>query len=114
MIHNLIFEKLNTVYQFNSGGCCYVAYLIAKELERLNEPFKLVIQASSYKGNHYCICSDRFGFLNSFSECDNTVRFSASADTILKIYEENDWSQRYDTRNNKSLEDEIRHLFSIY
>lgn len=114
MAINIILEELNNEYHFNSGGCCYVAYLIARELERIKEPFKLVIQASSYRGNHYCLTCPRFGFINPFDRYDNQVVFTASSETIKRIYDENEWSTKYDTRNNKAIEEEIRHIFSIY
>ena len=31
---NKFFENLNYKYKINYGGCCYVAYLIARELEK--------------------------------------------------------------------------------
>lgn len=115
MAINLILENLNNEYHFNSGGCCYVAYLISRELERLNDSFQLVVQSSSYKvGNHYCLCSLRFGFINEDSRYDQRVIFTASSETIKRIYDENQWSIKYDTRNNKVLEEEIKHIFSIY
>lgn len=111
---NEILSDMNNRYHFNSGGCCYVAYLIAKELERLNEPFKLVIQSSSQKGNHYCIACNRFGTINPLMEYVSQVKFRASSETIKKIYADNEWSLKYDTCNNKLLKDEINRLFSIY
>lgn len=38
-----IFNYLNSKYCINSGGCCYVALVLAKELERLNIKYQLVI-----------------------------------------------------------------------
>lgn len=111
---NKLLEEINSQYHYNSGGCCYLAYLIAKELERLKEPFKLVIQSSSYKGNHYCLYCPRFGFINPFDKYDNEVQFKASSNTIKRIYDENEWSCKYDIKNNKALEEEIHHIFSIY
>lgn len=112
---NFILEELNNKYHFNSGGCCYVAYLIAKELERIGDPFQLVVQSSSTRvGNHYCLCSLKFGFINEDIRYDQRVIFTASSETIKRIYDENGWSMKYDTRNNKALEKEIKHIFSIY
>lgn len=109
---NLILEQLNNKYHFNSGGCCLVAYYIARELERIGEPFKLVIQSSSWKGNHYCITCPKFGMINAFYEYQNQVVFEASSETIMRIYKENKWSAKYDTCNNGVLEEYIKHFFS--
>lgn len=115
MAINLILEQLNNEYHFNSGGCCYIAYLIARELERIKEPFQLVVQSSSCRtGNHYCLCSSRFGFINEDTRYDQRVIFTASSETIKRIYDENSWSMKYDTCNNKILEEEIKHIFSVY
>lgn len=113
MINELL-NRLNDKHHFNSGGCCLVAYLIARELERLKEPFKLVIQNSSWRGNHYCLVCDRFGMINGFDKHQNQIALEASSETIRRLYEENEWSSRYDTNNNKILEEEIKHIFSIY
>ena len=38
-----ICECLNTLYNTNSGGCCYVAYCIAQLLEKDSIPFDVVV-----------------------------------------------------------------------
>lgn len=40
---NELCKYLNNTYNINSGGCCYVSYLIAKHLELLDIPFEFVI-----------------------------------------------------------------------
>lgn len=49
-IHNLVKElnllcnELQEKYVINFGGCCYLAYLISTELEKLGIKYDLVIQ----------------------------------------------------------------------
>lgn len=38
-----LFNYLNSKYYINSGGCCYIASVLARELERLNIKYWLVI-----------------------------------------------------------------------
>lgn len=38
-----LFKYLDSRYYINSGGCCYVALILARELERLNIKYQLVI-----------------------------------------------------------------------
>lgn len=38
-----IFNYLDSKYYINSGGCCYVALVLARELERLNIKYQLII-----------------------------------------------------------------------
>ena len=111
---NIFLEKLNNKYHFNSGGCCYVAYLIAKELEEMNEPFYLIIQNSSWKGNHYCISCPKFGIINPFEDYQHRIQFRASSDTIKRIYDDNEWSMKYDTSKNAELAKEIKNIFNLF
>ena len=45
---NKFFENLNYKYKINYGGCCYVAYLIARELEKRHIKYKLVCEYENY------------------------------------------------------------------
>ena len=38
---NQLCQLLNDDYNINRGGCCYITYLIAKNLDRLHIPYKL-------------------------------------------------------------------------
>lgn len=46
---NKLCEDLNWNYSINSGGCCFVAFIIAAHLYRLNIPYKFVICDSDKK-----------------------------------------------------------------
>lgn len=43
LIVNKICSCLNTGFYINSGGCCYIAYLIAQNLESLNIKYEVCI-----------------------------------------------------------------------
>ena len=40
---NNLCQKLDILYDINNGGCCYVAYKIAKQLDKLNIKYELVV-----------------------------------------------------------------------
>lgn len=40
---NELCEELDEAYRINAGGCCYVAYLIAKNLDKLDIDWELCI-----------------------------------------------------------------------
>ena len=39
-----IANQLTSFDYINSGGCCYIAYLLAKQLERRKIPFKVIFE----------------------------------------------------------------------
>lgn len=45
---NSICEFLDNYFDINAGGCCYVSYIIAKNLERLDLPYNLIIYSSDF------------------------------------------------------------------
>ena len=107
-------SKLHEQYQFNYGGCCYVAYVIAECLEQLGEQFWLVIESdkTQHEANHYSILSENYGYINSI-DSEHKIRFRASSSTILRIYNDNEWSQCYDRSNNVQLRKQIRSFFDM-
>lgn len=50
---NSLCDCLNTIYHMNSGGCCYVAYVIAEILEREGIQFEVLVSESRYEDEGY-------------------------------------------------------------
>lgn len=56
-VHNLkhsldcLCDCLNILYNINNGGCCYVAYLIARHLDKLKVKYDLVVYDNFPKRN---------------------------------------------------------------
>lgn len=99
-----LFNYLDSRYYINSGGCCYVALVLARELERLNIKYHLVVyndeginsrtrkllirgaiksrglyQTIGIGKNvcvHYAIATSELGVLNS-SDCDENPRLKS-------------------------------------
>lgn len=101
-------EKLN----INSGGCCYVAAVIAEQLEIFNIPFK-IIHYDRY-GCHYAIkVSDRY--INRGGYCKREINCYvniSSSKELFKIYDSEYWNDTYDTLNNDYVYEKIKELFN--
>ena len=131
---NILLENLDIKYDINSGGCCYVAYLIARNLEKLHIPYCLNIDCGCsehlYNANsretilagntgesaeHYYIrCKNQNINMGNTSKTDYIVSISSrflNSDSILKIYEEGSWNCHYDTKNNKLIKNKIYEFF---
>lgn len=131
---NILLENLDIKYDINSGGCCYVAYLVARNLEKLHIPYCLNIDCGCSKhlysansretilaGNtgksaeHYYIrCYNKDINIGITNNSDYIVSISSrflSSSNILKIYEEGSWNCLYNISNNKLIKNKIYEFF---
>ena len=107
-------SKIVEKYNINYGGCCYLAYLIAQQLERLGQKFKLEIEEGEDIGQHFCIYSDKLGVINGLPKYDNMIRVELTSITILAIYEDksNRWSLKYNKEDCISIQNEVNKVFT--
>lgn len=107
---NKLCSDLDYEYDINSGGCCFVAAVIAEQLENYNISFK-VIHYELY-GCHYAIrVNDRI-----INRCDykyNEIIFDdyLSSDEIYDIYYNEYWNKKYNKRWNLIIKTKIKSLF---
>lgn len=133
-------RRLDKDFNINSGGCCFVAYLIAKNLEKLHIPFKLVVESdldcyddsngfenikerklnSFPTGNsvqyHYFIKIDT-GTINKDDDCSDHsfVTYSGiTSEDIKWIYDTGSWNDDYNYDDNDTVEQLINKSFKIY
>lgn len=141
---NKMCSILDEQYDLNSGGCCYVAYIIAEFLDKFHIPYHLAVYSSTEKikqsllyelNNHVSICEEEHSMTEHnccshyciyISYCGeiNTVkndwweryllRNVKSSDDIRWIYEFSEWNDCYDTRNNDSVKKAIESIFKQY
>lgn len=97
-----LFTYLDDTYDINAGGCCFAAYVIAKNLESLGESYKLVIYDENYLDN----ASD--------FKYEKRVYVDVTNSDILWIYEKGEWNCCYDPRLNDIVEQNINSVFSAY
>ena len=138
---NELFKFLDTTYYINSGGCCYVAYLIAREFDkRLITGYSLRIYNESYVLDKdktlYNINNDRDDFpihsetcthyaikykniiINSYYKEDSDVEYididNIDSELMKEIYDKGEWNSDYDINNSIYIERFIKIIFNQY
>ena len=135
---NSLFKSLHEIYEINSGGCCYVAYLVAKELDKRNLPYALRIYNDrvlpkhecfrniefdhddfpihSKTANHYVIkyCNDIINPDDDLEDAPCVDLDNIDADFIEDIYLKGDWNPTYNINNSIFVERFIKIIFDQY
>lgn len=134
---NRFCEELHSKYLINSGGCCFVAYLIAKELYKRNIKYKVVIGSydkqlpslelrhniknnygfpcNEYVACHYWIKIGKYE-INKMPKKDYIISQCAciKSEHLYNLYLSGDWNDEYDTSNNDIIECKIYDFFRNY
>lgn len=139
---NNLFSYLDEVFYINAGGCCFVAYVLAKKLESLKKEFRLVLYDDEYLDDtdsgvireniksrnlckcpngdntcsHYAIKVRNLGIINPSdfkNEKHVTIKDISSRD-ILWIYEQGEWNECYNPQVNDIIEKNIDLIFEAY
>lgn len=128
---NSLLIDLDKILKINSGGCCYIAYIIAKNLEKYKIPFKVILMDDDLKEQSYYFQGIKnrepsvvdYGFahvcIKVYSKVINPYRFKdriglrtveLNSKDLLWMYRRGDWNELYDITNNSIL---IRFLNKI-
>lgn len=112
-------ECLDSLFNINSGGCCWVAYCIAKLLQQTGFNTSLVvydycnndytnIKSINKSSNHYYImikdyCEEEY-FINSF-ECSDYISIIENFDLndLKEHYIKMEWCCEYDSAKNNTI-----------
>lgn len=106
---NNLCEEMNFSYNINCGGCCFVAAVIAKQLEIYNIPFKV---SATYSPTHYWIkVSDRYINRDGF-HAEEILNWNSHS--LYDFYYANDWNYYYNRKWNLIVETRIKSLFNKY
>lgn len=127
---NNLLNDLDSIIKINHGGCCYIAYLIARNCEYRNIKYQVVIRDSDitpkdtrkyyskikrrasggifpddqYACNHIYI---RIKGININPDGDygdeNECVMNLNSKDLLWIYRMGEWNESYDTTNNSIL-----------
>ena len=109
-LNNLCCE-INSSYNINCGGCCFVAAVIAEQLETYNIPFCVAV---TYCPTHYAIkVKDRYINRDDFKFVPEDFREWGSQD-LYNIYDNGNWNDWYSKRWNLIVKTRIRSLFLKY
>lgn len=132
------FSFLNDIYSINKGGCCYVAYILAENLEKLHIPYKVIINNDcmedteiiytnaikdrsrygifghkDYSCSHIWIKTS-FGILNDESKYyrrGKNIELPINSKDLLWLYKKGSWNSTYKTKNNHLVKEIINSIF---
>ena len=132
-----LFSFLHKNYNINYGGCCWLSYCLAENLERLGICYNLVLYTyDDYEEHdayynikervenkfpngdettyHYTLQVRGIGILNK----DNTVPFiivhNIDSEDLKWIYEHGDWNKCYNPKINYEIKNLVDAIFRIY
>lgn len=130
-------EDLDDLYNVNREGCCFLTYCIARELEKRNISFALVlfdddylpsnsciynnikkhnkygIPLGEYTSNHYTLKIDNV-VINPFIRDNNRVIYNITSKDIKYIYYHGRWNSRYNRKYNRAISRLINKFFKDY
>ena len=108
---NILCEELNDKYNINRGGCCYVAYCLAEQLEIHNISF---IAVKYGYGSHFSIkVSDRYLNRDDYMKREITEYYSSSKE-LLDYYRHHRWNKTYRPKYNGCIKRIIKTIFGKY
>ena len=132
-------QCLDNLYSINSGGCCYVAYLIAYHLDRLKVKYDLVIYDDSRKDvvdinfsilnmklpnsvtgkktcMHYCLSISGGGIVNkgNFSMWEKHIIKDITSKNLKWLYRNGAWNRAYNRNDSKCVKGIIDSFFLRY
>jgi len=131
-------KKLNQDYCINFGGCCFLSFVIANNLDKLGIKYNLVVYHdekknilgiahevvtmnyrsglnSITKGNtcyHYTLQIIGAGIINKMSSQYTYIIQDISAINIYWIYKTGDWNKNYNVNHNKNVSTLINNFFN--
>ena len=119
-----LFEFLHNVYSINSGGCCYVASVLAELFEKDDIDYSVIVYDCEYaefydidcSQYHYTLCVEDY-ILNcqDFEEVDYAEYIDVDAEDLLNHYKEcDDWNSLYDTYRNKYIKKLITNFYKDF
>lgn len=140
---NNLCEYLDHDYNINRGGCCYLAYIIAEYLERLDIKFDLVVYdnikrnrpaiehevltcnlnrywdssvTGLYTCNHYSLRIRGAGIVNPI-DVEGDFEYiipEASSRNIKWLYKKGRWNDEYLISHNKIVRRVVKKFFREY
>lgn len=118
---------LNDIYKINSGGCCYVASVLAELLESDNIEYTVIVYDSDFaefwdidcSQYHYTLCvSDIILNDYNFEECAYEEYDNVSSADLLEHYNEcaknYDWNEVYNHSRNDYIKEVITNFYNDF
>ncbi len=131
---NKLCKNLHEKYDINYGGCCYIAYCIARICEYLEFEFNLIVFDDEYDLDEYEELNDlptmsHYAIMLDDSEDGEIINcedhwfnhyykrryFKVKSRDILKYYLTHEpWNKRYNTKNNSSIRLIIEDFYYVW
>lgn len=134
---NNLLKELDNKYNINSGGCCLIAYYIAKNLEKLNISYKFIIGSDSCftdrkaikkelitkkRNNNGCTgedtCSHYYLKIKNkainYMKCRYNYCFTADSKIIFWVYENGNWNDTFNIKCILTIRSKINKFFKNY
>lgn len=126
---NSLFIFLDEVYHINSGGCCYIASILANLLEKDDVDYSVIVYDCdcddfydlSCSCFHYAIritdAEEYCNIVNGYSEdeCDGFSEFEGvAAIDLLDHYKECSWNSYYNVFRNKYIKGLITKFYKDF
>ena len=124
--------QLNDTLDINSGGCCYVASVLAESLSNIHIPFKVAITKScghrplelrnyiKNKTDFYCqhifiYLHKHKLYINDDGDANYNIKVGCiKSKDLLEYYKSVKWNRCYNTRYNRSVAKRIKQIFKKY
>jgi hypothetical protein len=110
---NQLCISLNSTYNINCGGCCYVAACLAEQLEKYNISFE-IIHYNRYNCHYAIKVSDRYLNRDYYKKREITEILNCSSKQLFNVYYENNWNSTYKIHFNDTVKQAIIKLFDKY
>ena len=120
---NHLCHFLDEVYDINSGGCCYIAGLIAKLLEDDNVGFSVIVYECDCEDFYDLDCSQyhyaitfNTDIINAddYDEVEYSSFDNVSSKDLFEHYQECCWNEQYNPGNNKFIKDTIKTFYGNF
>lgn len=88
---------LETEYDINNGGCCFLAYIIAREFDERDIKYSLIVRSSSYKNE--LIVSEEVNRMKEMHPSHSCVGYETCSHYFLKVgdtYINRDYNNDFD------------------
>lgn len=110
---NALCEELNEKYYINCGGCCYVAYCLAEQLEIYHIPFTVIRYG---RNRHYSIkVSDRYLNRDYYRKEEISEYLTTwNSKNLFEYYHNNYWNDTYEPKYNGCVKKAIKAVFNKY
>ena len=123
-VQEILAERLNNLckfldeeYEINVGGCCYIAYCLAKLLSKdkfkfsviVYEDYELEDKFSEISESHYHYAIGIGSYTINSAECDEdksfyrNVYYNVRASEILNHYKNRSWNKCYNSAKNRFI-----------